>query len=788
MPRIEINLEGDTPRAATRRSDTLQPGEVTTLVAIDSGVTLEHSRPVGDRFVPLSSGRWAVGRGVDDDVIWRIAGEDDYERMRHPGWLWTKEQWFSAPPDQKLGRASLPLPLPLRSLLRLARPLCGNRRKTHEAIAEIIQELRKGRQTVAVVLPDAADQSELIRWLTLALIACLPPFRRTTIRVSTFEPNPKPDCWDLLFTDQPVSDGFTCIDIRRPKPKNNDMVVYYVLNRLRANDPEAVEFGAFLEAGEGPDPWGDGIRNHLQAGIPGVSAVDAEMLQRDPDGSVEAVLARIRSGTFVADKVADDIAAVTKATGDARPWRALVSRSAEERINALKAWLPFAQETRPTHSLLRTIAALYPREESPEPWFRALLAWYEEGYALDLIKELLSSALLEADQRRSLAINAAIWCELILTLSRKGRPEEALEALLSPVADTLARTGVARSLVLCWMSIPRKHQTLEHLRDLIDLFVDAPDGDEACAMLFRNMIRSGETVQINVLLKQWAFLHPGGELREGDALLDTLVDCNQIPLWIYAVAATAEPEDVVVAVRSFVDGSDDPAWTTAEQAIADSTGNQPRERFVNLANFLPDAMEALEETGLQIAEQALQDASLPDPEIASVASEFTDLDNANTLWMWLTITASAPDRFDEATLDASVTAFAECPPERDMLRAAALNAAAALGVSPSWTDGDLAAWLVRLCLAPDGDDTGFNYDLARTIVHAIPDRADGASCLATITNTLTGLPIDHPVLWIFLEYLLPDAWPNEVPDSYLGQVKVHSMADEIHTAWAKALD
>ena len=338
------------------------------------------------------------------------------------------------------------------------------------------------------------------------------------------------------------------------------------------------------------------------------------------------------------------------------------------------------------------------------------------------------------------------------------------------------------------MSIPRKHQTLEHLRDLVDLFVDAPDGDEACAMLFRSLIRRGDERKIEELLKQWAFQHPGGELREDDALLETLVDCDQTERWIYAVASTADPEDVVAAVSPFVEGPNDPAWVTAEQAVADSTGAQPRERFVNLAHFLPDAMEALEDVGLKIAEKALLEVSLPDNEVAEVASEFTDLEDANTLWMWLTVTASEPERFDEATLDASVGAFAETPPEFQHLRSAALHAAGAIGVSSAWSDGDLAAWLVRLCLAPDGDDTGFNYDLARTIVHAIPDRADGATCLATITNTLTGLPIDHPVLWIFLEYLLPDAWPGEVPESYLGQVKVHSMADEVHSAWAKALE
>ena len=83
------------------------------------------------------------------------------------------------------------------------------------------------------------------------------------------------------------------------KPKTTDMVVYYVLNRLNANDTEAVEFAAFLEEGAGPDPWGDGVRTHLQAGIPGVSAIDEKLLTRHPESAVDAVLARIRSGTLV---------------------------------------------------------------------------------------------------------------------------------------------------------------------------------------------------------------------------------------------------------------------------------------------------------------------------------------------------------------------------------------------------------------------------------------------------------------------------------------------------------
>jgi hypothetical protein len=710
--------------------------------------------------------------------------------MSHPAWLWTKDVWFDDQIDQKLGRESLPTPLPLRSLLRLAKPLCGNQRTTNEAICEVIQSIRKGRKPVAIITPhnDSLEGEQLARWFTLALLSCLPPSKRSSLRISTFESNPNPNQWDIVMTSKPPTDGFICCDLRHPAPKTTDMAVYYILNRLKANDPEAVEVSAFLHGGDGPDPWGEGIRDHLKNGIPGVSAADDQMIAQNPRGAVDAIMARIRSGAIVDEQVAQQIAAVTKATGDAKPWRALVSRSAEERITALKAWLPLALETRPTHSLLRTIAALYPREESPEPWFRALISWFDQGYALELIKEILSSALLEADQQRALTTNTAIWCELILTLNRKGRPEEAVEALISPVADNLARAGVARALVLCWMSVPKQHQTNENLTDLVDLFVDAPDGDLACAMLLRHMIRNNHDEHKNTLLKQWAYQHPRGELRENDALLETLVDCGQINDWIYAVAATAEPEDILTAVGPFVTGPNDPAWPVAEKAIFESSRLQPRERFVNLTNFLPDAMEALEAVALEIVDEALIEASFPDPEIAAVASDFTDLETANTLWMWLTIAASEPNRFTDQTLDASVTAFSSDPPQQKNLRLAAQRAADSLGVSATWSSGGLAGWLVRLCLAPDGDDTGFNYDIARRMVHAIPQRADGPECLANITNTLTGLPLDHPVLWIFLEYLLPEAWPGDVPESYLSLIKAHAMPDEVHAAWAKALD
>jgi hypothetical protein len=789
MPRIEVDLTGETPRATTRHSDALKPGELTALVAVDQRTQFNPAHPAGDRFMPISPGRWALGRGSDTGVVWRVTDTEAFSLMFHPAWLWTKDRWFDGTAEQKLGMAEIPVPLALRSLTRLSLPLCGTRRTTNESIADVIQGLRKARKPVAILVPADCTETDhnLVRWFSLAVLSCLPPSRRESIRISTYEQTPDPKKWDMVFVTEVPAEGFLTIDIRRPSPKSTDLVVYYILNRLHANDPEAVEVSAFLTEGDGPDPWGDGISSHLKAGIPGISSVDAQMVERDPKGSVEAVLARIRSGVKITESVADQIAMVTTATGDARPWRALVSRAAEERVTALRAWLPLATRTRPSHSLLRTVSALYPRTESLEPWFRALLQWFDDGYALELIRELISSALLETDQQRNLATNATIWCELILTLSRKGRPEEALEALLSPVGDSLARAGVARSLVLCWMSIPSHHRTQETLKDLIDLFVDAPDGDVACSILLRNMIREGRERPMQLLLQQWASQHPGGELREEDELYRTLIDCGHNDAWVYAVAATAETEHVRAAVEAFVDGPEDPAWLIAERAHAESLLEQPRERFVSLAHFLPEAMPALEPVALTIASDALIEAGFPDPEMCDIASDFTELEDASPLWMWLAITAAPPGRFDDDTLDATVTAFSSEPPPEEELRVAAGRAADALGVAAAWSPSDLASWLVRLCLAPDGDDSGFNYELARRIVHAIPQRADGTECLASITNSLTSLPVDHPVMWIFLEYLLPDAWPGDVPEGYLSQVKVHVMSDEVHAAWAKAL-
>lgn len=789
MPRIEVDLTGDAPRAATRRSDTLKPGEVTALVAVDQRTHFEPEQAAGDRFIQLSSGRWALGRGSKKGVVWRVTDDESFKIMFHPAWLWTKDRWFDGPADQTLPNSAIPVPLPLRSLLRLAQPLCGSRRTTQDSIAEIIQGLRKGRKPLAILLPEdnQEDQRVVVRWFSLALLNCLPPSSRETLRFSTYEQSPDPKKWDIVFVTSPPADGFQNIDLKKPKPKSNDLVIYYILNRLRANDPEAVEMATFLSAGDGPDPWGDGISNHLRVGLYGISSIDQEMVQRDPAGSVEAIMARLRAGVIVTEDVAEQIALLTTATGDARPWRALVSRSTEERIVALRAWLPHAGQTRPSHSLLRTIAALYPRTESLEPWFRALVHWFDEGYALEMIREIISSALLETDQQRNLPTNATIWCELILTLSRKGRPEEALEALLSPASDSLAQAGIARSLVLCWMSIPSHHRTQETLKDLIDLFVDAPDGDMACAMLLRNMLREGDEPSMQLLLQRWATQHPGRELRDDDELYQTLLDCDQTDAWVQAVAATTEPENIIAAIEPLTQGPDDPVWVVAEQVVAKSVIHQPRERFINLAHFLPDAMPALESLALNILDEALIEVGFPDIEMCTIASEFTDLEDSNSMWMWLAIASAPPEHFDEETLDNTVSAFSSDPPQQEALRSAAGRAADALGVSASWSASDLASWLVRLCLAPNGDDSGFSYELARRIVHAIPQRADGTECLANITNSLTRLPVDHPVLWIFLEYLLPEVWPGDVPAGYLSQVKVHLMSDEVHAAWAKAL-
>jgi hypothetical protein len=789
MPRIEVDLTGDAPRAATRRSDTLKPGEVTALVAVDQRTRFEAEHTAGDRFVPLSSGRWALGRGSRKGVVWRVAGEEAFGLMFHPAWLWTKDRWFDGPADQRLAQSAIPVPLPLRSLLRLAQPLCGSRGNTHDGIAEIIQGVRKGRKPIAIMLPENAENNQrvLVRWFALALLNCLPHHLRETLRISTYEQHPDPKKWDVVFVTSPPEDGFLLIDLKKPKPKTTDLVVYYILNRLQANDPEAVEMASFLSAGKGPDPWGDGIGNHLRAGLHGISSIDEDMVQRDPDGSVRAIMARLRTGVEVDEEIAEEIALLTTATGDARPWRALVSRSTEERVLALRAWLPQASQTRPSQSLLRTVAALYPRTESAEPWFRALLGWFDDGYALELIREIISSALLEAEQQRTLSTNATIWCELILTLTRKGRPEEALEALLSPVSDTLAQAGIARSLVLCWMSIPGHHRSREALKDLIDLFVDAPDGDMACALLLRTMLREGDEHAIQILLQRWATQHPSGQLREEDELYQTLLDCGQDSAWVQAVATTTESEAIVEAIEPFTTGPEDPIWAVAEAAVAEAFAQQPRERFINMNHFLPDAMPALEEVALGLLDEALIEIRFPDIEVCDIASEFTDLEDSNSLWMWLAIAAAPPRHFDEETLDETVTAFSSDPPLQETLRTAAGRAADALGVSADWSADELSKWLVRLCQAPNGDDSGFNYELARHIVHAIPQRADGMECLAHITNSLTRLHETHPVMWIFLEYLLPDVWPGDVPEGYLSQVKVHLMTDEVHAAWAKAL-
>src|SRR5690606_33650149 len=90
------------------------------------------------------------------------------------------------------------------------------------------------------------------------------------------------------------------------------------------------------------------------------------------------------------------------------------------------------------------------------------------------------------------------------------------------------------------------------------------------------------------------------------------------------------------------------------------------------------------------------------------------------IWAWIALTATVPDFFDDATVDATVVAFCEDPPVGPM-REVALLAAQALGRADRWEPIDHARWIVRLSLAPD-DGAGFHLALATALAQGLAAR------------------------------------------------------------------
>lgn len=794
LPRVFVPRDGHEPPAMSRRN-AVDVDERDLLVALESQLSVG-----GEHHVPLDRQRWAIGRSAADGTTWRVGDAAARERLLHPAWLWTDETTFAPTP----GDAARVAPaLPLRTLVRQAAPLAGSVLATCQALAATIAGLRRRRRPVAVVASADAlqQQGEAARWFALAVLTALPGPWRRRLRVSTNAHAPDPEQWDLVIGAS-APRGFWSIRIDVPPAVDDDFVASYLLDRLLARDPEAVEAAAWLMAGDGDDPWGEGVRAHLRNGVPGVSAVAPGQLERDPEGAIQAVLRRLRSGAAIRGPVAADLAEVTVATGDLRPWRLVRAYEAEDRGRAVAATVEKLSPEAGTEALLRTIAALEGFGEGLGAWCAYLVGCLRDGPDPEVARELVETALVEGGKALDTPTRASLWQEVLLADIERGHIDEAVRALLSRFSRQLAAEGASTSLVHAFLALPAHERTLDLLKQLTDAIAQGPSADLAIATLYRGVLldhtrdEKGEVrgpAVARLVLQHWARLRaqPTAPALARDRVLVQVRGGPQVEDWVQLAAATASFERLKTMIAPVMPA--DPAqasqlWVSAERAQARAHGTSGRERLVEMAACLPEGGPGLEPVAVELLPELLPDLVFPDDRLAALAADLAEVEGAAPIWMWIAVTAASPEAWPEETLDGTVIAFCEAPPKTPVQRAAALRCVEALAHARGWTVHDQARWIVRLVLAPNADMTFFNYTLAEGLIGTLASRDDGIRLVTQMTREFLGLPLDHPALEVFLTRLLPSVWDKgEAPAPYVDAIEVSGVSADAQQRWRDAL-
>ncbi|MBA2321230.1 MAG: hypothetical protein H0V89_08745 [Deltaproteobacteria bacterium] len=745
LPRLTVDLSGTKPKALTRRLDHLRPGELTTLLETDRGTTTHEV----DRCLRLAPNRWAVGRRRGDRTVWRIIDEGQLARLGHPAWLWTKDWWFDPRVDED-SEGPAPAALPLRNQIRYAAGI-GSTRLAVKVLASLVACIRANSGPVAVRMsPEVlGSPSHPSRWLVLALLTCLPPSRRESLRLAVGEPEPDPERVDVVIVADNTP-GFQMIDAADPPGEGDDLVAYFVRNRLLANDPEAVESAALRQDEPGTsdgDAWGDAIKRLIRSGVPGLSTPTEHVIEQDPESAVRMIVARIRAGAEVDEPFVADLLAVTRKARDPRPWLALRDRSAAERGHLVGRLLA-EKIKRPRPELVRALAALYPESGETDVWCSALLGWIREGSAWEASVEALEQALLTRGGNTP-AGRLSVWQEAVHALVDANQPAAATRALVSPIARSLADAGLGRALVAAWFAIPPDRRDHSLLVRFVDQVASANGGERTLEFLRRRLREDP------------------GELRTAVRRLPL----DQLPVFL-AAAAT---------------GPDDPIWAEAER-IRGAGLQSAYARFLSLATF-SDGLPALEADARDSVIDAIADVSFPDADFAELCLAFAQLPGRSGLWPWLAVAASAPDRFPPEILEPAVIGVTGEPPENEDLTRVAWEAAQRLGASDAWTALDHARWLQLLCTSPEGGfPTDFGAWLATGLAQAVAARPDGITRLVEITATLGRLGPNHPALQGFLGRVLPQVWGEQgFPVQYRDRIYTTNLSSEILAMWRQVV-
>ena len=795
LPAYAIDLGADPPviRASgeLRRSDPhrLRGRERRALLALDRGST----RPswTVERVVPLVDGRWAVGRRSGDHVLWRVVTADALDRLGHPAWLWASDDWLD---PHQAATPSFPTParLPLRTLVAHAAALHPSGRDVIKALAACVRNLRGGQPTALVVDREALDHAaHPARCFLLALFTLLPPSWRAPLHVAVGEPDPSPHLWTLVITDHPV-DGYQIVDLDLPDDEGADLVAYYVRERLLADDPEALEAAAFrtppVPAGRGGslgDPWAEAVAAVLRDPAPGIAAIDDLALERDPEGAIRALTARLAARAALDAEVGggtllERLVAITRATRDPRPWLALGPRPARERALAIGAALK--GPLRPTAALIDALVEVYPPGADLGPWVDALLDWLRRGIAPATVVRALEHTLLSWPTTRAASTRASVWSEVVQSLVTLGEDEAAMDALLSPVARRLAEHGAGAALASLWSVVPEAFRDPERLDALVQLLATAPDRDEAIVALYQHA--RGTPRELDRLFRAWHTARadvPASE-QAHDPLFEAVRGSPRARGWLDGLFAARDPVHAAEAIAAVASGSADPLWVEAELALSQAMGLGPGQRLFSIP-VLGGGIDAIEPHATLWLLDALP-RPFPCEELTGVARWLLTASTPSPLWSLVAVTAAPVDSFEDDVIDAAVVDFCAAEALPDEVREAALACVEQLGAAEGFEPLDLARWMVRISLAPDG--TRVTPELTLALIRGVLSRPDGLAYLEAITRELLELPPEHPALLAFVHFLLPRAWEGGVPARFRDAIPLDAIPVALRPAWCLA--
>jgi hypothetical protein len=733
-------------------------GELTLLLDYDRQRIPAAHRPI-ERCISLSHGRWAVGQRLGPTTsCWRLLDAAAATTVGFPGWLWNEPRWFSSPLKN---RQDLPVPArpSLEVQLEKASLLGGRKGRCIKSMATVIACLRKrfpGDNTQPPIALQVSphtlqDPGHPARWFVLALFSSMPTQTHRGLRVGIGEFAPDPDLFDLIITAAKVP-GFKMVNAQSPSGEGDDLVAYFLRNRLLADDPEAVEAASRIRIGRGKDPWGDAIAHQLRSPIPGLTQVSDLMIRDHPETAIRAITARLQAGADVDDEVFQQLLHVTLHTRDARPWLPLLTRPATERARTVQALLEHAGQLRPKRELVEVLGLIYPRGADINLWIDALMGWIRAGRSAKQCTDTLEQTLMSWPAKAIRSSRGDIWTEVVQALAGREAYQDACNAVVTPLCRDFCKSGASDIVIDCWMCIPAKERSVEMLPELVDVLAESPLSELAVVKLFE--LIQDDPIASDVVVREWCDRYGTG--RTEDPLFRRIRDTASIASWIAAALDNGTPEHIAQMLSDV--SPNDPVWIRAESALGARLPN-PRLRFLAMGALKP-GHAALVRTALDTVHAALEVTTFPDAALAEVCRMFIGVQERSDIWPWITLAAAEPHVFDNETIDATVVAFFQNPPKALAERLLAADCARLLGAAGMWTPFDHARWIVRMTMAPDAG-VGFNNELELALVQGLAQRTDAHFHMEAIHEAMGSLEPNHPSRIRYLSAMLP-AWQSLV--------------------------